>query len=200
MFSDVQFQFQEEEKRALKAEALKKASKAAKKKKGANNSKKGSPEPKKLLAANLANRDKLTMHHHAGCTPFIHNADKLRREGESLYLINGFEVVYDPPHNEIAAEKAMESECDWESDLRKLLLYKWRYVVSVALIKSVLRDSPSCQRCKAIYLLQRKEGPSGHRLLLVTTSRGRLALRGDGSRACGASGRARDKIKTLQKK
>ncbi|KAL6135975.1 hypothetical protein ACLB2K_068200 [Fragaria x ananassa] len=37
---------QEEEKRALKAEALKKASKAAKKKKGANNSKKGSPEPK----------------------------------------------------------------------------------------------------------------------------------------------------------
>nr|XP_011461177.1 PREDICTED: uncharacterized protein LOC105350556 [Fragaria vesca subsp. vesca] len=65
-----------------------------------------SPQFQKLSAANLANRDKLTMHHHAGCTAFIYNADKLRREGESLYLINGFEVAYDTPHNEIAAEKA----------------------------------------------------------------------------------------------
>nr|XP_011467119.1 PREDICTED: uncharacterized protein LOC105352259 [Fragaria vesca subsp. vesca] len=66
-----------------------------------------SPQFQKLSAANSANRDKLTMHHHAGCTPFIYNAEKLRREGESLYLINGFEVVYDAPHNEIAAEKAV---------------------------------------------------------------------------------------------
>ncbi|KAL6228459.1 hypothetical protein ACLB2K_002409 [Fragaria x ananassa] len=65
-----------------------------------------SPQFQKLSAANSANRDKLTMHHHAGCTPFIYNAEKLRREGESLYLINGFEVAYDAPHNEIAAEKA----------------------------------------------------------------------------------------------
>ncbi|KAL6192108.1 hypothetical protein ACLB2K_038495 [Fragaria x ananassa] len=67
-----------------------------------------SPQFQKLSAANLANRDKLTMHHHAGCTPFIYNADKLRLEGESLYLINGFKVVYNappPPHNEIAAKK-----------------------------------------------------------------------------------------------
>ncbi|KAL6184385.1 hypothetical protein ACLB2K_045787 [Fragaria x ananassa] len=65
-----------------------------------------SPQFQKLSTANLANRDKLTMHHHAGCTAFIYNADKLRREGESLYLINGFEVAHDTPHNEIAAEKA----------------------------------------------------------------------------------------------
>ncbi|KAL6225893.1 hypothetical protein ACLB2K_004742 [Fragaria x ananassa] len=32
--------------------------------------------------------------------------EKLRREGESLYLTNGFEVAYDAPHNGIAAEKA----------------------------------------------------------------------------------------------
>ena len=32
----------------------------------------------------------------------------------------------------------MKIECDWKSDLRrKLLLYKWRYVASVALIESV---------------------------------------------------------------
>ncbi|KAL6202198.1 hypothetical protein ACLB2K_025907 [Fragaria x ananassa] len=65
-------------------------------------------------------------------------------------------------------------EYDWESDLRKLLLYKWRYVVSVALIESVLKDSPICQKCKAIYLggaerpsssfgddLTRSSGPRG---------------------------------------
>ncbi|KAL6190692.1 hypothetical protein ACLB2K_037086 [Fragaria x ananassa] len=65
-----------------------------------------SPQFQKLSAVNSANRVKITMHHHAGCTPFIYNADKFRREGESLYLFNGFEVAYDAPHNEIAAEKA----------------------------------------------------------------------------------------------
>ncbi|KAL6136015.1 hypothetical protein ACLB2K_061317 [Fragaria x ananassa] len=60
---------QEEEKRALKAEALKKASKAAKKKKGAKNSK-GSPETKVAKRPDLKALTKASVHHYGSSLSF----------------------------------------------------------------------------------------------------------------------------------